>query len=336
MADNAASNSDMQGNVSHSALMSSWDVLSWIAFAEVRPCPDSDDAIDFTFRWGDSLATDTLEALEARANDHPYYIVRHLILDGQPWDGKSYVHRAFSPAAPRLLRSIRAKARKRENRPVSFRELAVMLRAELVAIAKDDARISKARHSILELLRASKLSAWGKRETHSRVPGSQRPGEVTYVQVGGFLSPEQHEKIDAAIFMDDRITITEWGDVGPDPEHFAASYEHHGPRFREVRFRTSEVLAVWSASREVDPTPPTASATSVPLRPSGGRPPKHDWEGFWVEVALYAAANDLHPDHRTELQQHMQTWTAERWSEPADPATIRKRLRRLYEVAGRA
>jgi len=86
-----------------------------------------------------------------------------------------------------------------------------------------------------------------------------------------------------------------------------------------------------------DVTPRVLEGMPVPkLHPlvampnAGGRPPKHDWEAFWIQVAHYSAINDLHPDQRPELQNHMESWTAEEWLEPPDPATIRNKLARLY------
>jgi hypothetical protein len=63
---------------------------------------------------------------------------------------------------------------------------------------------------------------------------------------------------------------------------------------------------------------------------AGGAPPRHDWDAFWIEVALYAAKHDLDPDpaHRRDLQQHMVEWAARE----LDEATIRGRLSRLFQV----
>ena len=65
-------------------------------------------------------------------------------------------------------------------------------------------------------------------------------------------------------------------------------------------------------------------------RNTGGTPLKHDWDGFWIEVALYAEKNELDPAHRPELQRHMEDWTARTSPKPPDGATIRARLARLY------
>jgi len=76
-----------------------------------------------------------------------------------------------------------------------------------------------------------------------------------------------------------------------------------------------------------------ATAIEPPMRRSGGgAPPKHDWEAFWIEVALFAEKNELDPTHRSELQKHMVDWTAGTSLKPPDEATIRSRLARLYKA----
>jgi hypothetical protein len=81
---------------------------------------------------------------------------------------------------------------------------------------------------------------------------------------------------------------------------------------------------------ELRQTPETAKPERS--NDAGGRPPKHDWDAFWIEVAHYAAANDLEPQHRQELQRYMEDWTASKWPSPPEPATIRARLAKLYKA----
>jgi hypothetical protein len=144
---------------------------------------------------------------------------------------------------------------------------------------------------------------------------------------------EQYEAIPPSVFMDDRICITVQGDVGPDPYDSESRYEYRGPRFHDIRFYTVDVLAVWrepgdtrGGKREQVAAPPSSR------RSIGGRPAKHDWEQFWIEVALYAAKNDLDPELRTELQRHMRKWAAKNWADPPDDPTIRRRIKRLFDA----
>jgi hypothetical protein len=96
----------------------------------------------------------------------------------------------------------------------------------------------------------------------------------------------------------------------------------------------------WSENEE-QPVPPETAAQPAPpeqvaLRNLGGRPVKHDWSAFWQEATIYAASNGLELENRSELQTHMENWTAAQWREPPDEATIRKKLRELYaKAAGR-
>lgn len=111
-------------------------------------------------------------------------------------------------------------------------------------------------------------------------------------------------------------------------------------------FETAEILLKWpmgeagDGSKSPAPISPilhdqsgAPSGQDIPKRP-GGRPKRHDWDAFWIEVAWYAAENDLDVGHRQELQQHMVNWTAQEWQDPPDPATIRSRLAQLFKVEG--
>jgi hypothetical protein len=106
--------------VPRSAIMSVWEVLSWIAFNKIRPRGDFGDAADFTLRWGHSNAGPVLEALEGRAAPAPFCVVQPVVADDVSWDGEAYAHRTSSPDSPRMLRWIRAMARQREARLVTY------------------------------------------------------------------------------------------------------------------------------------------------------------------------------------------------------------------------
>ena len=81
-----------------------------------------------------------------------------------------YAKLAWSPNGPKLLRWIARQARIRsEGRVMSYRELAVMLRAELEADTRNKERLRRARNERLEALRAGNLTASGKLRTSSVV-----------------------------------------------------------------------------------------------------------------------------------------------------------------------
>jgi hypothetical protein len=302
------------------ATLSARDVLNWIAFKEVRPHPDTHEAIDFMFRWGDIRVGPLLEALEARANPQPFCIWQPLILDGQPWDRIHYGHRAFSPVSPKVLRWIRSKARQREGRLVTYAELVEALRTEVETERDESQRIDLARSELMEALRESRLTAWAKRDL--------RRGEADPAAV--------HEAVPANIFMDDAVVVTTRDQIGPDQDHPDAWYRYHGPHFRDVKFYSAEVLKVWPLTPMIEaPAGPDVARDSPPERGTrGGRPPKHDWDAFWIEIVLFAADNNLEPEDRLKLQKRMEEWTAERWSDPPDTTTIRKRLKRLFDARG--
>lgn len=72
-------------------------------------------------------------------------------------------------------------------------------------------------------------------------------------------------------------------------------------------------------------------------RSRGGRPSIHDWDTFWVEVALWTAANEVDEPakHRPELRRHMLQWVAG-WEPAPDASTVDKKLSMLWEGAARA
>jgi len=103
----------------------------------------------------------------------------------------------------------------------------------------------------------------------------------------------------------------------------------------EVKVRWEQVvraLAPVSAEEER-----RTGAMTETVRSIGGKPPRRDWDAFWIEVALYVSANDLFQTERTEVQRHMAEWSAEHMEDPApDLATVRAKIRKLYDAVERA
>jgi hypothetical protein len=118
--------------------------------------------------------------------------------------------------------------------------------------------------------------------------------------------------------------------------------------WRGITIAKADIVARWppedvARSPAIKDEPQTPSTRNLPAaeavvgttasrvgRASGGRPPVHDWDAFWIEVAWYAAENDLEAAHRHELQRHMENWTAKTWEKPPDAETIRKKIRELF------
>jgi hypothetical protein len=211
------------------AVLSAWDVLSWIAFRELRPRPDLPQAMDFTLRWGHTSASQTMEALEARGSASPYCIWEPLVLDGEPWDGHSFKHVAWSPHGPKMLRWIVVRLSSGQGRTVSFQDAAGILREELKAFQQYNEQIEQARHQLMEALRAETVTAWGKRDARR---GEPNPAA-------------QYEAIAGSLFLDELVSFTEWGTIGADPDQPTAIFNYRGPTFREVRFHAANVLQVW-------------------------------------------------------------------------------------------
>jgi len=108
---------------------------------------------------------------------------------------------------------------------------------------------------------------------------------------------------------------------------------------RATTFRPLEASSIDAPSRNptigqvILPQPDSTSQGKQELvKPQnrGGRPPAHDWEAFWIEVACWAAENDLQADDRPELRKHMLAWFAERSSTPPDASTVDRKLSALY------
>jgi len=182
-------------------VLSAWDVLSWIAFGELRPRPDVADAVAFTLMWGSTNAAQTLEALEARSSAAPFCIWEPSILDSETWDGHSFKHVAWSPTGPKMLRWIVRRLRAKHGRVVPFGEAADLLREELEAVARYNAHVEEARQELITALRARTLVAWGKRDARR---GEPNPAA-------------EYEAIPQNLFLDDLVSVSEWGTVGPVP-----------------------------------------------------------------------------------------------------------------------
>jgi hypothetical protein len=220
------------------AVLSAWDVLSWIAFRELRPRPDLPEAVAFTLTWGCSNPAQTLEALEARSSASPFCIWEPGILDGEKWDGHSFKHVACSPTGPKMLRWIVRQLRAKQGRVVPFREAADLLRKELEAVARYNAQVEEARRELITALRARTLTAWGKRDA--------RHGEPTLAA--------EYEAIPANLFLDDLVSVSTWGTVGPDPEHPIAFFDYRGATFRDARFYAADVWQLWPVRKAHEAT----------------------------------------------------------------------------------
>jgi hypothetical protein len=200
------------------ATMSVWDALCWAADRKLRPYPGVDD-------WGHVNIGPTLEALEARASDAPHYLWE------SPRNGR-YPHLALSPKGPAMLRRIRARLRIRRGCLVTYREAADMLRAEITTDRQLELQIERAMAELIDALRGRKLVAWGKRNA----PLGRPDGTAV------------HDHIPAALFLDERMELTEWGTL-------ETPFGHRHPGYSDVYFYTKDVLGIWRPPRVEAPKP---------------------------------------------------------------------------------
>ena len=299
-------------------VLSAWDVVSWIAFRELQPRPDFPDAVDFTLKWGCSDATQTLAALEARSSDAPFCIWEPLAWDGEPWDGDSYKHVAWSPNGPKMLRWIVRQLNTKHRRIVTFREAAGILQSGLEAFQLFNVRTDEAKRELVEALRAGKLTAWGKRDLGR-----------------GALDPvAEYKEIERRVFWDELVSVTDWGKVDANPADQNAIMNYQGSTFREVRFEAEDVLRLWPGHEcsGVDVVVAVAPAKAVqrPQRVNrGGRPAAWDWDAFIREVVRLANSVDGLPS-RADLQRHMLEWCELTWGKSPADSTVRDQIAQIY------
>ena len=81
---------------------------------------------------------------------------------------------------------------------------------------------------------------------------------------------------------------------------------------------------------------PAGAGNLDPQRGRGGHPTLHDWDRFWIQVALWTAKNDVdEPEKlRPELRRHMLKWVQGLDKVP-EASTVEKKLALLWAEANR-
>jgi hypothetical protein len=106
---------------------------------------------------------------------------------------------------------------------------------------------------------------------------------------------------------------------------------------QRIRVNWADVLRTLTPRSEPSSSgPQSRPVEEVPLQQtpgvrSSGRPPRHDWQAFWIEVVYWVDLNGLQPEHRQDLQRHMVEFLAGQ-EHPPDDATIRSKLKDLYDA----
>jgi hypothetical protein len=65
----------------------------------------------------------------------------------------------------------------------------------------------------------------------------------------------------------------------------------------------------------------------------GGRPPKFNYDGFWIELCLKIRDPAVYFTER-ELVRHMIDWAAQYWEKPPSEQTIREKVKKLITQLG--
>ena len=111
------------------------------------------------------------------------------------------------------------------------------------------------------------------------------------------------------------------------------SFDGLRPAWIELRWSDVEAWA------DTQPTPATIAvelesdaSDPPPVKSKGGRPPTHDWQRFWFEVALWAGPNGLDDESdRQRLRNHMREVTAEWELKAVSSSEVGKKLGLLFK-----
>jgi hypothetical protein len=137
-------------------IMTACQVLTWWAFGEPQIKERfAVGQVEILDRWGTTRLGVVLEALIARVAPAPFCPLAHL------GEGRFYGDILLSPKGPRHLRAIRARARKRTGRLVSYQDLLEGLQADLGANQEEEELVEAATNELLRAVRTGKIIAHG-------------------------------------------------------------------------------------------------------------------------------------------------------------------------------
>jgi len=95
----------------------------------------------------------------------------------------------------------------------------------------------------------------------------------------------------------------------------------------EVYFLEEQSEAVQKLLAEIN----SEDVGSTQQRNRVGRPTHYDWDKFWIEVAMYAAREDLTKDDWRKFAKHMREWCFENFSDGFDKTNINKKIKPLKQ-----
>jgi hypothetical protein len=318
-------------------LMTACDVLSWIAFGEVRELDARIDRAE-VYRWGSTDLNRTLAAIhaiiagtwdsarKAEVVSAPGAIIRFnpgsgdfVVADDSELLGSPHApHPAWGEDGRAWIEALQVRVEQQDRVAVSLPKLGEMLAEHIEWHHQACALLYRAEHELLEALRGGKLTAYGRRN-----------------------GAGEYQAIPVTVFMDARVGVNWFNTV---------EGEHLGPRYTNVQFQRDDVLDLWpeqqsepsammepqqAQSSEItepqQPEPLEAVAPATVSRPKhpGGRPPKYDWAAFDREMMRLANTPDGLPV-RTTLFGHMAQWCTNIWGDAPADSKIRDRIAKRY------
>jgi hypothetical protein len=214
------------------ANMTASEVLTWIAVGIASTKEALAEAThDRLARWNVFPMAHLRDALAGRAGHHPYCAVLRVALPAHP-PSPHYACKSVSPNGPALLRSIRAAARRRLGRLVSYPELLAMLDQEMQREADDDAALDRATATLMDALRRGTITAYG-------IP-SDGNGDA---RIGA-----PHEPVPLTVLMGDNVTVDLFDQITIDIAGAAPEWMRwRRNTYHRVRFQTADVLSLWPA-----------------------------------------------------------------------------------------
>ncbi|WP_198374977.1 hypothetical protein [Neoroseomonas rubea] len=246
--------------------MTACEVMTWIGLGQALDFSEYDRRVDLLERWGPGIDDDAVLALDARAGEAPSCTVVRVI-EGSG-EAIGYRSRYFSPSGPKALRHLRAWRRRYLGRLVTYREMAVALRSDMLRAAEDERAVEAGRLAMLAELQRGSLIALGRLET-----ADGKAAAVPTAIPLTFWANRWH-----TIAPQGRTTLAPGAPFG---ELLASDR----PRWREVQFATKEVLAIW-------PPGMTSTAPPVPI----DAPSHLSW---FQAVTWIATGGDVIPHHDT-------------------------------------
>ena len=116
-------------------------------------------------------------------------------------------------------------------------------------------------------------------------------------------------------------------DLQPVDAHLSEKPSHVNPK-RSTDHEAAMILDQPGNAPKPEGAPIVTQVASWKSR--GGRPPVHDWEAFWIEVACRADLDGLELENRPELRKHLLDWWHCRSDHPPEASTVDKKLAALY------